>query len=357
VSEVLHVRGVLLPEGEHHDMYVVDGRVTYEPAAGATTVATGWVVPGLVDMHCHIGLGPEGGVGPQAQEQQALTDRDAGMLLARDCGVPADTRWIDQRADLPRIIRAGRHLARPKRYLRNYGLEVEPDDLPAAAEQMARSGDGWVKIVGDWIDRDRGDLAPCWPKEALAEAIARAHGAGARVTTHTFSNEALPDLLAAGIDCIEHGTGLDEDLIAVMAERGVALVPTLINIATFPSIADVAAARFPVYADHMRKLHSGVGGTVRAAYQAGVSVLAGTDAGGGLAHGRIADEVRALHAAGLSAPDALGAASWRARRYLGRPCLEEGASADLVVFDADPREDLSVLAAPARIVLRGRVVR
>jgi len=357
VSEVLHVGGVVLPEDERRDLYVVDGAVTYEPEAGATTVATGWVVPGLVDMHCHIGLGPDGGVGPEEQEQQALTDRDAGTLLARDCGVAADTRWIDEREDLPRIIRAGRHLARPKRYLRNYGHEVEPEELAAAAEQMARYGDGWVKIVGDWIDRERGDLAPCWPREALAAAIARAHAAGARVTTHTFGEEALPDLLVAGIDCIEHGTGLSADLIGVMAERGVGLVPTLINIETFPSIADGAAAKFPAYADHMRALHGRAGETVRTAYEAGVPIFAGTDAGGGIEHGRIADEVRALHTAGLPAADALGAASWGARAYLGRPCLEEGASADLVVFDTDPREDLSVVTAPARILLRGRVVR
>jgi imidazolonepropionase-like amidohydrolase len=357
VSEVLHVRGVLLPEGEQRDLYVMDGHVTYEPVASATTVATGWVVPGLADMHCHIGLGPHGGVGPEEQEQQALTDRDAGTLLARDCGVAADTRWIDEREDLPRIIRAGRHLARPKRYLRDYGHEVEPDELPAAAEQMARYGDGWVKIVGDWIDRERGDLAPCWPREALDAAITRAHAAGARVTTHTFSEEALPDLLAAGIDCIEHGTGLSDDLIGVMAERGVGLVPTLINIETFPSIADGAATRFPVYADHMRALHARVEDTVRSAYDAGVPIFAGTDAGGGIAHGRIVQEVRALHAAGLSAADALGAASWRARAFLGRPCLAEGASADLVVFDTDPLADLSMLTTPARIILRGRVVR
>ena len=59
-------------------------------------------------------------------EQHALADRAAGALLLRDAGSPADTRWMDHRTDLPEIIRAGRHIARPKRYLRNYGDEVEP---------------------------------------------------------------------------------------------------------------------------------------------------------------------------------------------------------------------------------------
>jgi imidazolonepropionase-like amidohydrolase len=359
MGEVLLVRGVVLPEEEHRDLYVVGGRVTYEPvaseAAEATTVGAGWILPGLVDMHCHIGLGP-GPVDRPEQERQALTERDAGMLLARDCGVPVDTRWIDERPDLPRIVRAGQHLARTRRYLPGVGLELEPDALPAAAAEQARRGDGWVKIVGDWIDRDRGDLAACWPAEALTAAIAAAHAAGARVTTHVFAREAVPDLLAAGIDCIEHGPGLDDDLIAIMAERGTGLVPTLINVNTFPAIAE-SAGRFPAYAQHMRRLHARAVEMVRTAYQAGVPIFAGTDAGGSLEHGRIAEEVRALYEAGLSGHDAVGAASWRAREFLGRPALEEGAPADLVVYEEDPRKDTAILADPSRIVLRGHVVR
>ena len=103
-------------------------------------------------------------------EQHALTERAAGALLLRDAGSPADTRWMDERDDLPRIVRAGRHIARPKRYLRNYADEVEPDDLVAAVERQAARGDGWVKLVGDWIDREVGDLTPLWPAETAAAA-------------------------------------------------------------------------------------------------------------------------------------------------------------------------------------------
>jgi imidazolonepropionase-like amidohydrolase len=355
VTDAFHVRGVVLPEAEQRDLYVLDGRVTYRRVGDATRVATGWVVPGLVDLHCHVGLGPRGAVDRTEQERQALAERGAGVLLARDCGVAPDTRWIDDRPDLPRIVRAGRHLARTARYLRDVGLELEPDALPGAAAEQARRGDGWVKIVGDWIDRERGDLVPCWPAATLADAVAAAHAEGARVTTHVFGREAVPDFLAAGVDCIEHGTGLDDDLIDVMAERGTGLVPTLINVNNFPGIAD-RAARFPAYADHMRRLHARAAETVRSAYHAGVPVFAGTDAGGGVEHGRIAEEVRALYEAGLSAEDALGAGSWRAREFLGRPGLEEGGPADFVVYAEDPREDLSTLGRPARIVLRGHVV-
>jgi imidazolonepropionase-like amidohydrolase len=352
----LHVRGTVLPDGELRDLWLVDGRVSTTPAADATTVAEGWILPGLVDAHCHIGLDAGGAVDEAEQERHAVLDRDAGVLLARDCGVPSDTRWMDARADLPRIIRAGRHIAVPKRYLRNFGVEVQPEALVETVAEQARRGDGWVKIVGDWIDREVGDLRACWPTDVLTEAVRTAHELGARVTTHVFGEEALPGLLAAGVDCLEHGTGLSEDLLADMAERSVALVPTLINIATFPTIA-AQAERFPVYAEHMLRLHEGVAAMVCSAYDAGVQIFAGTDAGGSLVHGRIADEIQALIAAGLPVDAVLGAASWRARTWLGAgDGISDGAEADLVVYDEDPRRHPEVLAHPRCVVLRGRVI-
>jgi len=190
----------------------------------------------------------------------------------------------------------------------------------------------------------------------VAAAIAAAHEEGARVTAHTFGTDALPALIGAGIDCIEHGTGLTEELIGEMAARGTAVVPTLVNVANFPEFAAAGEKKFPAYATTMRRLHASAGAVVRAAYDAGVPVFAGTDAGGGIPHGLIGDEVRALHEAGLPAEAALGAASWTARSWLGLPCIEDGAPADVVVYDADPRLDLDVLARPARMIMRGRVV-
>jgi imidazolonepropionase-like amidohydrolase len=270
--------------------------------------------------------------------------------------VAADTRWIDDRADLPQIIRAGRHIARSKRYIRNYGVEIEPEELVGEVERQAARGDGWVKLVGDWISRDAGDLAPCWPRETFAAAVARAHELGVRVTAHIFGTEALGDALDAGIDCIEHGSGLTSELVDRMAAAGTALVPTRVQLDNFPKYADAGEAKFPAYATTMRALHARVDATLRAAYEAGVPIYAGTDAGGVLPHGLIAREVAALRGFGMSVDDALGAASWRARSWLGRPGLEEGAPADLVVYAEDPRLDLGVLAHPQRIVLRGRVV-
>lgn len=350
--------GPVLPDGEVRTFWVVEGRITYERQPGAELAAAGWIVPGLVDAHCHLGLDDDGAIDRDATEQQAFADRDGGALLIRDCGSAADTRWIHDRDDLPRLIRAGRHLARTKRYIRNYAYEVEPAELPSYAAREARNGDGWVKLVGDWIDRDTGDLAPSFPGDAFAAAIEAAHAEGAKVTAHCFGPSVLPGLIEAGIDCIEHGTGLSEDLIDAMMARGTALVPTIMQLDKFPEHAAAGAARFPTYAATMTDLYERMPATVMAAYEAGVPIYAGTDGGGVTRHGNIAGEVAALVRIGMPAHDALGAASWRAREWLGwNATLAEGAPADFVVFGRDPRADLETLREPARIVLRGVVVR
>ncbi|MCB0949214.1 MAG: amidohydrolase family protein [Mycobacterium sp.] len=356
--KALHVRGRGLPDGEPVEWWIVRGELSAEPVAGAETVFGadgfgGWILPGLVDAHCHVGLGEHGVIEMDEAVSQAETERAAGALLLRDAGSPTDTRSFDDRHDLPRIIRAGRHVARPKRYQRGFAIELEDEwQLPEAVAQQARWGDGWVKLVGDWIDREAGDLAPLWSDEVLKAAIDAAHANGARVTAHVFGEDALPGLIKAGIDCIEHGTGLTEDTVDLMVEHGTALVPTLINIDNFPDIA-AAASRYPRYQRHMRALHETCAARVGAAREAGVPIYAGTDAGSAVAHGRISDEVEALKGIGMTATEALGAACWDARRWLGRPALEHGASADLVCYADDPRGGAAVLAAPTLVMLRG----
>lgn len=361
MSEVLHLRGPILagPDDVRAQAWVVDGVIAYAPPPGQHDVTSiaGWVLPGYVDAHCHVGLGPRGAVSDVEAEDQARTDRDHGTLLIRDAGSAADTRWIDERDDLPKIIRAGRHIARTRRYIKNYGHEVDPDQLVSRVRAEARAGDGWVKLVGDWIDRDAGDLTPCWPIATLTEAVAAAHEEGARVTAHCFGQESLYDFAAAGTDCIEHATGLEPETISQFATQGIAIVPTLINISNFPDFAAAAGEKFPRYRDRMLDLHARRHETIGAAHEAGVPIFVGTDAGGHIGHGLVPQEALELHRAGLSPVEVLGAATWQARQWLGRPGLDEGDPADLVVLTSDPREDLRVLSDPAAIVLRGRRVR
>ena len=105
----------------------------------------------------------------------------------------------------------------------------------------------------------------------------------------------------------------------------------------------------------MRDLHARRYATVRDAYDAGITVYAGTDAGGSLAHGLIGSEVAELVLAGLPPVAALDAACWSARSWLGHPGLEEGAPADLLVLRQDPRTAPADAARPvARRAARPR---
>jgi imidazolonepropionase-like amidohydrolase len=141
------------------------------------------------------------------------------------------------------------------------------------------------------------------------------------------------------VDTLEHGMGLDADLLDRMAEEGTALTPTL-------SVLTASLVHIQKRPDSSRKRWYVEGATTHpaltaAAAEAGVTLLAGTDS---RPHGQIADEVRALAAAGVPSHAALGAASWAARSYLGWPGLTAGGPADVVVYASDPRADL----APAR---------
>jgi imidazolonepropionase-like amidohydrolase len=343
------------PASERRGLWSVDGQLTFtRPDRDPDLVLDGWVLPGFVDAHCHIGLGPSGPVDASEAEAQARADLAAGTLLVRDAGSPADTRWMQGGRDFPLLIRAGRHVARSRRYLRGFAQEVEPEGLVEAVRKQARDGDGWVKLVGDWIDRGAGDLAPSFPAAVVRDAVSAAHDEGARVTAHCFAEDTLDQMLDAGIDCIEHATGLLPRHLPRFVEQGVPIVPTLINIATFPDIAAQARPKFPRYAGHMLALWERRLERVGEAWEAGVRIFAGTDAGSVIRPGRIADEIRALHAAGLPATAALDAACWAARSWLGAEGVAEGARADVVLFEDDPRLHLDAVAAPAHVVLGGR---
>ncbi|ADX73489.1 amidohydrolase, imidazolonepropionase [Pseudarthrobacter phenanthrenivorans Sphe3] len=359
MAEIIQFTGPVLtgPDREERGLWSVDGRLTFRrPAEVPDSILAGWVLPGFVDAHCHIGLGPGGAVHDAAAEEQARTDLLAGTLLVRDAGSPANTRWLQGRADVPLLIRAGRHVARTRRYLRGFAEEVEPEGLVEAVRKQARDGDGWVKLVGDWIDRGAGDLAPSFPAAVVRDAVQAAHDEGARVTAHCFAEETLDDMLDAGIDCVEHATGLLPRHLPRFVEQQVPIVPTLVNIATFPDIAAQADPKFPVYAAHMRSLWECREERVLEAYEAGVRIYAGTDAGSVIRHGRIADEILALHAAGLPMPAALNAACWDARKWLGAEAIGEGARADVVLCREDPRTTPGTIRDLAHVVLGGRIV-
>ena len=95
MATVLHLQGEVLvgPEDVRPEAWVVGGRLTFDrPSGSGSDVQTlrGYVLPGLVDAHCHVGLDAHGAVDDATAEAQALADREAGTLLIRDAGSPAE---------------------------------------------------------------------------------------------------------------------------------------------------------------------------------------------------------------------------------------------------------------------------
>ncbi|MFR9780458.1 amidohydrolase family protein [Micromonospora sp. MS34] len=342
---MLRVRGFALPGGEPVDLYADGDRWTSDPVAGAELVAEGWILPGLVDAHTHPGVEKPGQpLDSAALREDLRAHLDSGVTLIRAPGLAGDPPdWFGQADGSPRAVHAGPWIAQHGQFMEGWGRRPELTDLPTvAAEQAARTG--WAKVVIDWRPDD--DVVPVG---VLREAVTRVHAVGGRLAVH--SQHASGGLVAveAGVDSVEHGMGMDLDLLPRMAEQGIALTPTL-------SVITAALAKIAADPEHARKSWYVPGASrharlTAAAVEAGVTVLAGTDS---RPHGGIAQEIRALVAAGVSPHDALAAASWTARSYLGLPGLVDGAPADAVVFGVDPRTDLSQLDKPRAVIIRGK---
>ena len=228
------------------------------------------------------------------------------------------------------------------------------DDLPEAAAEEARASGSWAKVIGDTPIPGPG-LTRTFSAAALVEAAARVHAVGGRIAIHCAVPDVIHDAIEAGFDSLEHGSFLRLDQVQDVAARGIAWVPTCSIDGMIRGIARDAG-----WPEHdVRAIDQALDRqpeVLREAARAGVTVLAGTDAGMG-PHGLIRHEVELMLAAGLDAQTALGAASWTARAWLGLPGIEEGAPADLVAFREDPRDDPRTLADPALILLEGQLIR
>lgn len=340
---------------ETGDVWIADGVITRTRPPGPVEDVPGVAYPGLVDAHAHPGLSHTAAPAGDAEVLRRLeTARAAGVTAIREMGAQRDVAGLAA-PGRPKVLRAGRHIARYKRYIRHLAVDVEPAELAGEALRQAARGDGWVKVVGDWIDRSEGadsDLRPLWPREALAEAVAAAHDAGARVALHAFAVETVDDALEAGVDCIEHGSGMTRDQMVEAAARGVLVDPTVCQVATFADIAS-RAGRYPVYRRRMLDMHARRVERLALMVETGTLFLMGTDTDGGDPTRTLPVEISAAVAAGMPAGVAMAAASYAGRRRLGLPAWQEGAPGDVVVYAADPEEEIAEVARPSRVFVDG----
>jgi len=291
------------------------------------------------------GAGEGQRAGPSGRRVLALREPGSPDYSAMGLG-PAD--------GLPRMVSAGRFLAPPGRYFPGLAREVEEVGLPdAAEEELLASGGAWAKVIGDSPLGGDG-LTRTYSDQALAEAAHRVHAAGGRIAVHCAVPEVIQGAIEAGFDSLEHGSFLQQDQLEGAAAANVAWVPTR----TIEG-GVLAMARQLGYAPAaLRRVEEGFARqpeVLRQAVDAGMTILAGTDAGMG-PHGMVRGEVQLLIEAGLAPETALGGASWTARSWLGLPGIEEGAPADLVAYREDPLEDPAVLVNPTLIFLNGRLI-
>ncbi len=268
---------------------------------------------------------------------------DAGVLAIREPGSPGRaSHGLGPDQGLPRVSTAGRFLAPPGRYFPGLAREVCDDELPATAlEELGASGD-WVKLIGD-SPLPGPAVTATFGEEAVAETVRVVHAAGGRVAIHCAIPEVIALAVTAGVDSLEHGTFLQPDQVTDLARSGAAWVPTCTINETIKSFLPAGAAAAV----------DGQAEVICAAAEAGVPILAGTDAGMG-PHGQVLGEIELLARAGMSPLAAIGAGSWAARQLLRLPGVEEGGPGDLTAYRADPREDLTALAEPVVALLDGR---
>jgi imidazolonepropionase-like amidohydrolase len=359
MNRPLYVRGTMVEDGQTRDLVIVDGVVAdATPLPSREPDAAGWVLPGLADVHNHLSLASPAGDHEEPVVRvraSASVELAVGVLAIREPGSPDDASMLlAGEAGWPRVVTAGRFLSPPGGYFPGLARELAPAELArAAVEEAARSG-GWAKIIGDFLGV--GEFVPNWPADVLADAVAQVHAAGGRVAVHAVCPAAVDAAVAAGVDSVEHGWAVTDAHFAAMRAHNTAWVPTLMPGGSEAACEFAAAMGFSTDTrEWMRAAIDAQPATVARAHAAGVTVLAGTDAGQG-PHGTIADQITMLADAGTPVTAAIGAGSWAARRWLGLACLESGAPADLVLYDADPRMDLNVLRRPALIVMDGQVI-
>lgn len=340
---VIRVRGRALPDGEMVDLYADGDRWTDDPVRGAELVGEGWLLPGLVDAHTHPGADKPGPLDDALLRADLIAHLGAGVTLVRAPGLAGDPpAWFGTDPDLPRAVHAGPWIAQHGQFIDGFGRRATPDEMPeVAAAQATRSG--WAKLIGDWGPDD-----PALSVEVLSRVVDAVHSVDGRLAVHAQTAAGAHAAAMAGVDSLEHGQGLDPELLPVLAANGTALTPTLgvIEKSLQRRLARGDGVDVPYLAT--ASVH---GALAASAVEAGVLLLAGTDCE---PHGRVANEIRVLAATGMGAHAALAAGSWAAREFLGLAGLMPGGPSDVVIYDHDPREDLACLDHPRAIVLRGR---
>jgi len=363
------------------DLLVEGGRIAAldgeaKPRAGAESIDLGGrtLLPGLIDCHVHIAFNgdpdeiPRLGTMPtpllawQASENARRTV-EAGVTAVRDLGTRDNIAILLRDAILagtlpgPRMRAVGSIVCMTGGHGWFIGREADgPDDVRKAVREQLRAGADCIKftatggVMTPGVDPRSASLT----EEELRAGVEEAHKAFRRAAAHAQGTSGIKNAVRAGIDSIEHGIFMDDEVLEEMRLRGTFFVPTLVapeNIAKFG-----LAVGIPAYAveksNQVKEVHNE---SFKRALKAGVRIAMGTDAGTPFnRHGENAQEIALMVRAGMPPADALVASTRNAAELLDllaeTGTVEPGKSADLLVVDGDPLDDVGLLTRPEAIV-------
>lgn len=317
-----------------------------------------WILPGLVDAHIHLNTATEA---RDAVLKGATSARSGSTNFYQDVAVRELARQVPERAprlraagifvtpDLGDTILADPDLA-PLARLRD-GVRSTEALRRVVEVNLARGADTIKTRVNERAGLPEQDpLVQVYDHEQLSTIVAAARRGGKGVLCHSYSEKGCHEAVTAGIRSLEHGAFVGERTLREMRRRGTYFTPTL------TAIAGLAESSDPVLAERGRTYLPVLKRAVLAAHELGVPLAAGTDSSGGTVD-PIGREVELMHAAGLSALDAIRTATTGAARLLGLGStagrLARGFAGDVLVVNDDPLADLGVLSRPARVVRAG----
>ena len=328
-----------------------------------------WVLPGLIDAHAHF-------ITPESAERALRSGVTTARILGDEYFQGVGVRDLVRAGVVtgPEMLVSAGHV-RPRlgtafivaypQFGRYYRTELRgAANVAQVVRAVLDRGADVVKVGAS----ERAGLAATDPRrqalnyDELRAAVAEAAKRGKFVAAHAHDSKGAHDAVRAGVRSIEHGTYITDATLRLMKERGTFLVPTL---AVMSPLGDPRGLSDDDIALTIRTRHmqSAIRAVVRKAHAMGIPIAAATDgtySGDETAAIRVQHDMEIMRECGLTAMEAIVAATRTGARVLGiddrTGTLAVGKEADLLVFDRDPTEDFVVLFEPLVVVSDGKVV-
>ncbi|MEG1823903.1 MAG: amidohydrolase family protein [Cloacibacillus sp.] len=336
-------------------------------------------LPGLIDLHVHLtwngGADPAEDIRHENSEEHLLTTVSsalkylhAGITSVRDLGSPNDAALAVNQAILsgkfegPRIFASGQSIIMTGGHDPFHGIMADgPWEVLKAVRAQVAKGASVIKIsaTGGVYGRIEGEGVDDVElrQEEVDMIVDESHRRNVKVTAHAIGESGIRGCLQAGIDCIEHGHCITEDMAAEMKRKNIALVPTFYiyqHLSSNPNVPAYARKKASEIIERHRK-------ALKYCYAAGITIGAGSDAGSPYSpHPSLIQELYALAEGSMDNADVIKAATGNAAVILGAEnnlgFTRSGYLADLILTEENPIENLSTLEKPSLVIKNGKIV-